>query len=392
MLTSIAYIFLLGLTLGSIFRKLKFPSLFGMILTGVILGPYVLNMLSPSLLAISVDLRQMALVVILMRAGLGLDVKALKKVGRPALLMCFVPACFEIVGVIIVAPLLLDVSYLEAAIIGTVLAAVSPAIIVPKMLLLIDKKIGTNKSIPQMIMAGGSVDDVFVIVLFTVFTSLAQGGEVSAASMMQIPISIITGLILGISVGVALTALFKRIHTRDSIKLLVMLSTAFLFLTLEHSLKDKLAISGLLAIMAMGATMLQLYPVLAKRISPKFSKLWVAAEIILFVLVGATVDIEYAASAGFATVIVILLALVFRMFGVFVSMTKTSLSWRERLFCMIAYIPKATVQAAIGSLPLTMGLPCGKIALTVAVVSIIISAPLGAFGIDATYKKLLTKE
>ena len=392
MLTSIAYLFLLGITLGAIFNKLKFPALFGMLLTGIILGPYALNLLSPSLLSISVELRQIALVIILMRAGLGLNIKDLKKVGRPALLMCFLPACFEIVGMVIIAPLLLDVTYIEAAIIGAVVAAVSPAIIVPKMLLLIEKKIGTKKSIPQMIMAGGSVDDVFVIVLFTVFTSLAQGGEISASSFIQIPASITTGLILGIGMGIALTTLFKRIHMRDSIKLLIMLSVSFLFLTLEHTLQGVLPISGLLAVMAMGACMLQIYPIFAKRISPKFSKLWVAAEIMLFALVGATVDIEYAASAGFFAIAVILLSLLFRMAGVFFCMAKTTLTWKERLFCMIAYTPKATVQAAIGSLPLAMGLPCGKIVLTVAVLAILITAPLGAFGIDATYKRLLAEK
>ena len=389
MLTSIAYMFLLGLVLGSIFKRLKLPSLFGMLLTGIILGPYVLNLLSPSLLSISVELRQIALVVILLRAGLGLDIKDLKKVGRPALLMCFVPACFEIAGVVIIAPLLLDISYLEAAIIGAVLAAVSPAIIVPKMLFLIENKIGTKKSIPQMIMAGGSVDDVFVIVLFTVFTSLAQGGEISSGSFVDIPVSIVTGLILGVSIGVALTQFFKRVHIRDSVKLLIMMSAAFLFLALEQTLKEIVPISGLLAVMAMGASLLQTYPILAKRISPKFSKLWVAAEIMLFVLVGATVDIQYAVAAGATAIVIILLALLFRMLGVFVCMTKTPLTWKERLFCMIAYIPKATVQAAIGSLPLAMGLPCGKIVLTIAVLAILITAPLGAFGIDATYKRLL---
>ena len=381
--------FLLGLVLGSIFKRLKLPSLFGMLLTGIILGPYVLNLLSPSLLSISVELRQIALVVILLRAGLGLDIKDLKKVGRPALLMCFVPACFEIAGVVIIAPLLLDISYLEAAIIGAVLAAVSPAIIVPKMLFLIENKIGTKKSIPQMIMAGGSVDDVFVIVLFTVFTSLAQGGEISSGSFVDIPVSIVTGLILGVSIGVALTQFFKRVHIRDSVKLLIMMSAAFLFLALEQTLKEIVPISGLLAVMAMGASLLQTYPILAKRISPKFSKLWVAAEIMLFVLVGATVDIQYAVAAGATAIVIILLALLFRMLGVFVCMTKTPLTWKERLFCMIAYIPKATVQAAIGSLPLAMGLPCGKIVLTIAVLAILITAPLGAFGIDATYKRLL---
>lgn len=389
MLTSLAYIFLLGLSLGYIFNKLRLPALLGMLITGIVLGPYVLNLISPSLLGISVELRQVALVIILIRAGLALDIADLKKVGRPAMLMCFVPACFEIAGVIIIAPKLLGVSVLEAAIIGAVIAAVSPAIIVPKMLYLMENQIGTKKSIPQMIMAGGSVDDVFVIVMFTAFTTLATGGEVSAGSFVQIPVSIITGLFLGVAVGWLLVKFFKKYHMRDSIKVLLMMSVAFLFLAVEGWLKGIVAVSGLLSVMAMGVMILKFYPVLAKRISPKFSKLWVAAEVILFVMVGATVDVKFATMAGLATVVVILSALVFRMAGVFICMLKTKLNMKERLFCMIAYIPKATVQAAIGSIPLAMGLPCGKIVLTVAVLSILITAPLGAFGIDMTYKKLL---
>lgn len=392
MLVSFAYIFLLGLSMGYIFNKLKLPALLGMLLTGIILGPYALNALSPSLLSVSVELRQIALVIILMRAGLALDINDLKKVGRPAVLMCFVPACFEIAGMMLVAPPLLGISLLDAAVMGAVVAAVSPAIIVPKMLYLMEHKIGTRKSIPQMIMAGGSVDDVFVIVLFTAFTTLSLGGEVSATSFVQIPVSIITGLVLGIGVGWALSWYFKHFHMRDSIKVLIMMSLAFLFLGAEEWLKGIVPLSGLLAVMAMGATILKTYPVLAKRISPKYSKLWVAAEILLFVLVGATVDIKFAVAAGLAAVAVIFLALIFRMLGVFMCMLHTRLNMRERLFCMIAYLPKATVQAAIGSLPLAMGLPCGKIVLTVAVLAILITAPLGAFGIDMTYRRLLSSD
>lgn len=390
MLTSLAYIFILGLSLGYIFNKFRLPSLLGMLLTGIILGPYVLNALSPSLLSISVELRQVALVIILMRAGLALNMAELKKVGRPAMLMCFVPACFEIVGIILIAPPLLGVTILEAAIIGTVVAAVSPAIIVPKMLFLMENKIGTKKSIPQMIMAAGSVDDVFVIVLFTAFTALSKGGAITAVSFVQIPVSIITGLVLGILLGSVLVKLFKQYHMRDSIKVVIMVSVAFLFLGAEERLKGIVPLSGLLAVMAMGATVLKLYPTLATRISPKFSKLWIAAEILLFVLVGATVDIQYALSAGVVVIAVILFALLLRMVGVYVCMIQTKLNVRERVFCMIAYLPKATVQAAIGSLPLAMGLPCGKSALMVAVLAILITAPLGAFGIDMTYKKLLS--
>ncbi|MFI3292784.1 MAG: cation:proton antiporter [Rikenellaceae bacterium] len=392
MLNSLALLFIVGLTLGYICTKLRLPSLVGMLLTGILLGASGFDLLDESLLSISVELRQIALVIILMRAGLALNLDELKRVGRPAMLMCFVPACFEIAGVMIVAPSLLGISLLEAAVMGTVVAAVSPAVIVPKMLNLMEQRIGTNKSIPQMIMAGGSVDDVFVIVLFTAFTTLAMGGEVSAVSFAQIPISIVVGLALGLSVGYGLVSFFKRFHMRDSVKLLIIISAAFGFLGLEAWAKGTVPISGLLAVMAMGVAILKWHETLAKRISPKFNKLWVGAEILLFVLVGATVDIEYATVAGFAAVGVIALSLIFRMVGVFASMIRTPLTFGERIFCMIAYMPKATVQAAIGSLPLAFGLPCGKIVLTVAVLAILITAPLGAFGIDMTYKKLLTKE
>ncbi|MCD8495374.1 MAG: cation:proton antiporter [Bacteroides graminisolvens] len=372
--------------------KLKLPALIGMLLTGIALGPYMLNLLEPSLLSVSVDLRQLALVIILTRAGLALDIKDLMKVGRPALLMCFVPACFEIAGMMLIAPPLLGISLLDAAIMGTVVAAVSPAIIVPKMLHLMDQKYGTSKSIPQLIMAGGSVDDVFVIVMFTAFIGLALGGNISAVSFLQIPVSILSGLVLGVLLGWLLTRYFKRYHMRDSVKVLIILSVSFLLVALERVLKGVLPVSGLLAVMALGATLLKNYEVLALRLSAKFSKLWVGAEILLFVLVGATVDIKYAVGAGLSAVVVILFSLLFRMAGVFVCMIKTQLTLKERVFCMIAYLPKATVQAAIGSLPLAMGLPCGKIVLTVAVLAILITAPLGAFGIDMTYKRLLEKE
>ena len=392
MLTSLAFIFLLGLLLSSIFTKLKLPGLLGMLFTGIILGPYMLNLLSPNILSISVDLRQLALVIILTRAGLALDIKDLKRVGRPAILMCFVPACFEIAGMMLVAPKLLDVTLLESAIMGTVIAAVSPAIIVPKMLHLMDKGYGKSKSIPQMIMAGGSVDDVFVIVLFTVFTGLALGGTVEANNLLEIPTSVFTGLILGVSLGYLLVWFFQKVHLRDSVKVIVILSISFLLVALEHQLKAFIPISGLLAVMALGATLLKQYALLAKRLAFKFAKLWVGAEILLFVLVGATVDIQYASQAGLAVVAVVLIVLLFRMLGVFVSVIGTTLTYKERLFCMIAYLPKATVQAAIGSIPLAMGLPCGKLILTVAVLAILITAPLGAFAIDKSYKRLLNKD
>lgn len=392
MLTSLALIFLCGLLLGSIFQKIKLPPLLGMIITGIILGPYALNLIDQSVLSISSDLRQIALIIILTRAGLNLDINSLKKVGRPAILMCFVPACFEIIGMVLLAPPLLGISILDALIMGTVVAAVSPAVIVPKMLKLIETGYGKDKSIPQMIMAGASVDDVFVIVLFTSFTGLAQGESFSPISLIQVPISIILGIGLGILIGIILGFFFKKVHMRDSIKVIIILSISFLLVTLENSLKGIVPISGLIAIMSIGISLQKIRSDASKRISTKFSKLWVAAELMLFVLVGATVDIKYAFSAGIMAILLIFGVLVFRMIGVLICLIKTKLNKKERIFCMIAYCPKATVQAAIGYIPLTMGLSCGNIVLTVAVLSILITAPLGAFFIELLYKRLLKKE
>ncbi|WP_106763382.1 cation:proton antiporter [Pseudoruminococcus massiliensis] len=392
MLTSLALIFLCGLLLGSIFQKIKLPPLLGMIITGIILGPHTLNLIDQSVLSISSDLRQIALIIILTRAGLNLDINSLKKVGRPAILMCFVPACFEIIGMVLLAPPLLGISILDALIMGTVVAAVSPAVIVPKMLKLIETGYGKDKSIPQMIMAGASVDDVFVIVLFTSFTGLAQGESFSPISLIQVPISIILGIGLGILIGILLGFFFKKVHMRDSIKVIIILSISFLLVTLENSLKGIVPISGLIAIMSIGISLQKIRSDASKRISTKFSKLWVAAELMLFVLVGATVDIKYAFSAGIMAILLIFGVLVFRMIGVLICLIKTKLNKKERIFCMIAYCPKATVQAAIGYIPLTMGLSCGNIVLTVAVLSILITAPLGAFFIELLYKRLLKKE
>lgn len=392
MLTSLALIFLCGLLLGSIFQKIKLPPLLGMIITGIILGPHTLNLIDQSVLSISSDLRQIALIIILTRAGLNLDINSLKKVGRPAILMCFVPACFEIIGMVLLAPPLLGISILDALIMGTVVAAVSPAVIVPKMLKLIETGYGKDKSIPQMIMAGASVDDVFVIVLFTSFTGLAQGESFSPINLIQVPISIILGIGLGILIGILLGFFFKKVHMRDSIKVIIILSISFLLVTLENSLKGIVPISGLIAIMSIGISLQKIRSDASKRISTKFSKLWVAAELMLFVLVGATVDIKYAFSAGIMAILLIFGVLVFRMIGVLICLIKTKLNKKERIFCMIAYCPKATVQAAIGYIPLTMGLSCGNIVLTVAVLSILITAPLGAFFIELLYKRLLKKE
>ena len=391
MLTSIAIILLFGLLVGWIFSKMKLPSLLGMIIVGIVLSPHCLNLVDDSILTISGDLRQIALVIILTRAGLSLNFSDLKKVGRPAILMCFVPACIEMVGTIIFAPLLLDVSILDAAIIGSVMAAVSPAVVVPRMIKLIEDGYGTDKSIPQLILAGASVDDVFVIVVFTALTTLASTGEISAINFIQIPTSILLGVLLGGVVGTILVWFFRRFHIRDSVKVLIILSVSFLLLELQNRLEGIVPVSGLLAIMSVGIIINQKYDVLAKRLSVKYNKLWLGAEIFLFVLVGIAVDLKYALAAGIVVILLVILALVFRMMGVAISLVKTKLNKKERLFCAVSYTPKATVQAALGTVPLVMGLSCGEIVLTVAVISILITAPFGAICIDNLYKKLLSK-
>lgn len=391
MLTSLAYIFLLGLLLGAVFNKLKLPSLIGMILTGIILGPYAMNLLDGSILGISSDLRRLALVIILTRAGLSLDIGDLKKVGRPAVLLCFVPATLEIIGVVVIAPKLFQVSILEAAIMGSVLAAVSPAVVVPRMIKLMDQGYGTNQSIPQMIMAGASVDDVFVIVIFTALTGLASSGQASVLDLLQIPISILIGILVGVAVGIVLVKFFKTFHMRDSIKILIILGVSFLLLECETRLEDIVPMSGLLAIMSVGIVMKQFYGNLAERISVKYNKLWVAAEVLLFVLVGATVDLGYVGQAGMMALLVVAGAMIFRIFGVFLCVWGTHLDQKEKLFCMLAYTPKATVQAAIGGLPLAMGLACGPKVLVLAVLSILVTAPFGAICVDRSYKKLLKR-
>ena len=391
MLTSIAIILLFGLLVGWIFSKVKLPSLLGMIIVGIVLSPHCLNLVDDSILTISGDLRQIALVIILTRAGLSLNFSDLKKVGRPAILMCFVPACIEMVGTIIFAPLLLNVSILDAAIIGSVMAAVSPAVVVPRMIKLIEDGYGTDKSIPQLILAGASVDDVFVIVVFTALTTLASTGEISAISFIQIPISILLGVLLGGVVGTILVCFFRRFHIRDSVKVLIILSVSFLLLELQNKLEGIVPVSGLLAIMSVGIIINQKYDVLAKRLSVKYNKLWLGAEIFLFVLVGIAVDLKYALAAGIVVILLVILALVFRMMGVAISLVKTKLNKKERLFCAVAYTPKATVQAALGTVPLVMGLSCGEMVLTVAVISILITAPFGAICVDNLYKKLLSK-
>ena len=388
MLTSLAYIYIFGLLLGYIFKKFSLPPLIGMLFTGIILGPYSLNLLDDKTLLISPELRQLALVIILTRAGLALDLQDLKKVGRPAILMSFLPACFEILGCLLFAPMLLGISRMEAALLGTVIAAVSPAVIVPKMLSLMDSGKGIKIAIPQMILAAGSVDDVLVIVLFSVFAGLVAGGEMHITDFTQIPISIVTAIGAGIGIGTALVKYFRMFHLRDTIKVIIILSTAFLLISLENKLKGIFPISGLLAVMTLNATIFYKYQELAQRLSAKFTKLWVAAELLLFVLVGATVNIEYALAAGLMAIALIAVSLIFRMAGVAVSVLATPLNLKERIFTMVAYTPKATVQAAIGSVPLAMGLECGSIVLTIAVLAILITAPLGAMGIDALSRNL----
>ena len=393
MLLSFALIFLCGLTFAAILEKFRLTRLLGMLAAGMLLGPYALNWIDGSVLGISAQIRLIALVVIMLRAGLSLNINDLKKVGRPALLMCCVPAVFEILGFVAIGPPLLHISVLDAAMIGCILAAVSPAVIIPKMLKIMEVGYGVKQGIPQMILAGASVDDVFVIVLFTGFTNLAQTGEFSALALLQIPISIAFGVALGAAVGFALAKFFQKIAVNDLVKVIVLLCVSFLFTALETFLKDKpVTFAAMLAVIAMGVALLKVNAPTAKAVQPKFAQLWGFAEVLLFVLVGAMIDFTYAADYGLVCILAVLGALVFRMAGVWVCMLKTSLNNKERLFCMIAYIPKATVQAAIGGIPLAMGLPCGMLAVTAAVLAIIATAPAGAFGIELTYQKLLTKD
>ena len=392
MLLSIALILVVGMAMGWICRKVKLPSLLGMLLTGIVLGPYVLNLLDDSILSISSELRKIALIIILTRAGLGLDLTGLKKIGRPAVFMCFVPASFEMLGMILLAPKIMGVSVLEAAVMGAVLAAVSPAVVVPRMVKLMEEGYGTKQGIPQLILAGASVDDVYVIVLFSTFLGMMQGKGVSAVSFINIPVSILLGIAIGLILGAALSLYFEKVHIRDTAKVLIILSISFFLVVIEDTLMTPITFSALIAIMFIGIGLKKKREVVAVRLSAKYGKLWVAAEIFLFVLVGATVNITYLKNVGVKALILIAGALIFRMLGVFVCLLKTEFTGKERLFVMMAYTPKATVQAAIGGIPLSLGLACGEIVLTVAVLAIVLTAPLGAFAIDLSYKKLLLKE
>ena len=392
MLLSISLILILGMFMGWICRKMKLPALLGMLITGIILGPYGLNLLDGSILGISAELRKIALIIILTRAGLGLDLSGLKKIGRPAVLMCFVPASFELLGMILLAPKLMGLSVLESAVMGAVLAAVSPAVVVPRMVKLMDEGYGVKEGIPQLILAGASVDDVYVIVLFSTFVGMMQGEGASILKFVNIPVSIFFGIATGLFLGVLLAYFFKKVHIRDTSKVLIILSISFLLVVIEDKLTTAITFSSLIAVMFIGIGLQKKREAVAKRLSVKYGKLWVAAEVFLFVLVGATVNIEYLGKIGAKAFGVIIGALIFRMFGVFVCLLGTNLKRKERLFAMMAYTPKATVQAAIGGIPLALGLACGDIVLTVAVLAIVFTAPLGAFAIDWSYKKLLNKQ
>lgn len=398
MLASLALIFLVGLAMGAICGQLKLPRIIGMLITGIVLGPYVLDFLDPSILSISSELRKIALIIILLKAGLSLDIKDLKKAGRPAVLLAFVPASCEIIGYVLLAPVILGVNTVEAAIMGAVLAAVSPAVVVPRMVMLMEQKYGTKKAIPQMIMAGASCDDIFVIVLFTTFLSMAQGGSAHIMDFVNIPVSIVLGILLGIVFGLILYLFFETSYAhkhcvRNSMKVIIVLGCSFLLVSIEGWLENKISVSGLLAVVSMACTLkMKSTAFVSKRLSEKFGKLWIAAEVMLFVLVGAAVDIRYTLSAGVSALLMIIVALLFRTVGVLICTAKTNLTAKERGFCVIAYLPKATVQAAIGSVPLAAGLGCGKIVLSVAVLAIVVTAPLGAIGIDNTYKRWLEKE
>lgn len=395
MLLSFAIIFLVGLSSAAVFEKIGLPRIIGMLGVGIIVSPYVLDLLDPSILGISTELRQIALIIILIKAGLSLNLSDLKKVGRPAVLMSFVPACCEIVGYVIFAPILLGVNRIESAVMGAVLSAISPAVVVPRMVRLIEEKYGTQKSIPQMILAGASCDDIFVIVLFSTFVTMAKGGSASAVDFLNIPISIVLGVLLGLLAGFAVYFIFDKFYQhnrkiRNSTKVIVLLGTLFLLMSIESLVKNYVAVSGLLAVVAMACVVkMKADNFVSVRLSEKFGKMWIAAEVMLFVLVGAAVDVRYTFTAGGMAVLMIFIALAFRAVGVFLFMLGTELNAKERAFCVIAYLPKATVQAAIGSVPLSLGLPCGKIVLSVAVLAILITAPLGAIGIDMSYKKLL---
>lgn len=390
MLTSLAFIFLVGLFFAWICEKIGLPRIIGMLLAGILLGPYVLNCLDSSILLISSDLRKLALLIILIKAGLSLDLNDLKKVGRPAVMMACVPATCEIIGFILFAPKLLNISMVDAAVMGAVLGAVSPAVVVPRMVRLMEEGYGTEKSIPQMVLAGASCDDIYVIVLFSTFVNMAKGGKFEVMDLIQIPSSIVFGVLLGAIFGFMMHTLFKKVQIENSMKVILILAVSFFLVSIENWMESIVSISSLLAVVSMACVIKKKSEKeVSSDLSLKFGKLWLAAEVLLFVLVGAAVDIRYTMQAGVVAVLMIFIGLFFRCIGVCLCTLKTHLNMKERLFCIIAYLPKATVQAAIGSVPLSMGLSCGEIVLSISVLAILITAPLGAIGMDCTYKKFL---
>lgn len=393
MSTSLALIILLGLLSNILFTKVKLPGLLGMIILGMILGPYVLDWISPDLLRVSADFRQIALIIILLRAGLGISSQDLKKVGKPAIKLSCIPGLLEGFTIAFVSMRIFNFSFIEGGILGFIIAAVSPAVVVPQMLDFQERGIGTNKGIPTLILAGASIDDVFAITIFTTFLGLYSGSHANiGVQILNIPISIILGIILGLLIGFIMVKIFEKYHIRDTKKVLLILGSAILLTALEKTIKNKVEIAGLLGVMAIGFVILEKRNVVAKRLSVKFNKIWIFAEILLFVLVGAQVNIDVAFNAGLQGFVIVLIGLIARSIGVLISLVGTNLNWKERLFSIIAYIPKATVQAAIGAVPLSFGVGSGELILAVAVLSILITAPLGAIGINLAGKRFLEKE
>lgn len=382
MLLSLSLIILLSLFLMYLCHLIKIPGLIGMLIAGIILGPYGFNLIDIQILDMGSELRQIALVVILIRAGLSLDVSDLKKIGKPAFLLSFIPAMFEIIAITLLAPLFFDISYLESAILGSIIAAVSPAVIVPRMIKLIQNMKGKPTKVPHMILAGASLDDIFVIVIFTSLLGIYQQENTSLLKILEIPSSIILGAISGVILGLFLVWFFKKFHMRDTIKVLIIFSLGFFMVVLENELKTYILFSGLVSIMSMGITLVTKYPSLSNRLVGKYEKIWVIAEIMLFVLVGALLDLSLIKDIVFIGILFILLGLVFRVLGVMVSLTKTKFTIKEKGFVAMSYLPKATVQAAIGSIPYTLGLPSGELILTLSILAILFTAPLGAILIE----------
>lgn len=398
MFLSLALLLWVGLILAALFDRVHLPRLLGLLLTGIVLGPQVLGLLDKGVLDLSSFLRQMALLIILIKAGLTMDVDDLKAVGRPAVLLSFLPASCEMMGYFIFAPILLNISHTEAALMGGVLAAVSPAVVVPRMVDMIENNIRTEKKIPQMIMAGASCDDIYVLVMFSAFLHLARGEHMTWFTFLDIPISVLTALLFGIITGLILVCIFewrylRERYIRNSIKVILIMSSAFLLMGIDPIIQKKVAYSSVLAVLVMALVLNKKAPQkVSRRLSEKFGKIWLVAEVFLFVLVGATVDIRYWHHAGWKALILVLVALIFRAVGVLTALARTDIGWADRFFCVVAYLPKATVQAAIGSVPLAMGLPCGALILSVAVIGIVVTAPLGAIGIDRLNQKYIKTE